>query len=40
LGTVGHITRDRKRASVLWEDNITLSEPLPLMFWEAIQAQT
>jgi hypothetical protein len=40
LGTVGHITRDRKRASVLWEDNITLSEPLPLMFLDAIQAQT
>jgi hypothetical protein len=40
LGTVGHITRDRKRASVLWEDNITLSEPLPLMFLEAIEAPT
>jgi hypothetical protein len=40
LGTVGHITRDRKRASVLWEDNITLSEPLPLTFLEAIEAQT
>jgi hypothetical protein len=40
LGTVGHITQERKRASVLWEDNITLSEPLPLMFLEAIEAQT
>jgi hypothetical protein len=36
LGTVGHITRDRKRASVLWEDNATPSDPLPLMFLEAI----
>jgi hypothetical protein len=40
LGTVGHITRDRKRASVLWEDNLALSEPLPLMFLEAIEAPT
>ena len=36
LGTVGHITRDRKRASVLWENNIALSEPLPLTFLEAL----
>jgi hypothetical protein len=36
LGTVGHITRDRKRASVLWEDNISSSDPLPLAFLEAI----
>jgi len=36
-GTVGHITRDRKRASVLWEDNRTSSEPLPLVFLEAIE---
>lgn len=34
LGTVGHITRDRKRASVLWENNVALSEPLPLTFLE------
>src|ERR1700722_11092808 len=40
LQTVGHITRDRKRASVLWEDNIALFEPLPLMFLEAIEAPT
>jgi hypothetical protein len=40
LGTVGHITRDRKRASVLWEDNLVVSEPLPLMFLEAIEAPT
>jgi hypothetical protein len=37
-GTVAHITRDRKGASVLWEDNTTASEPLPLSFLEAIQA--
>jgi len=36
LGTVGHITRDRKRASVLWEDNITSSDPLRLMFLEVL----
>jgi hypothetical protein len=36
LGTVGHITRDRKRASVLWENNIALSEPLPLTFLEPL----
>lgn len=37
-GRVGHTTRDRKRASVLWEDNMTSSEPLPLTFLEAIDA--
>jgi len=36
LGTVGHITRDRKRASVLWENNVALSEPLPLTFLEVL----
>jgi hypothetical protein len=38
LGTVGRITRDRTRASVLWDDNKTLCEPLPLGFLEAIDA--
>lgn len=37
LGTIGSITRDRKRASVLWEDNRTFSEPLPIGFLEAIE---
>jgi hypothetical protein len=27
---------ENKRASVLWEDNVTPSDPLPLMFLEAI----
>ena len=37
LGTIGRISRDRKRASILWEDNKTLCEPLPLMFLETIE---
>jgi hypothetical protein len=37
LGTIGRITRDRKRASVLWEENRTFSEPLPLVFLEAAE---
>jgi hypothetical protein len=36
-GIVVRITRDRKRASVLWENNTTASEPLPLSFLEAIE---
>jgi len=37
LGTIGRMTRDRKRASILWEDNATLSEPLPVIFLEVLE---
>jgi hypothetical protein len=37
-GTVGHITRDRKRATVLWEGNTSLSDALPIIFLEAVDA--
>jgi hypothetical protein len=36
-GTIGRMSVDGKRAQVLWDGNRTLSDPLPVSFFEAVE---
>jgi hypothetical protein len=39
VGTNSRLSRDETRAQAVWEDDKTMSDPLPLAFLEAIEEQ-
>jgi hypothetical protein len=37
IGIIRYLSRDRMRASVIWEGNNSLSDPLPFAFLEVVE---
>jgi len=37
IGIIGQLSRDQTRASVIWEGNTALSDPLPFAFLEVVE---